>query len=155
MRGNCSILIGDNVLLNSRNRGYFAALYGRVKLFADGEKAAIIIGSNTRIHGACIHAYNKIEIGKNCLIAGNTTIVDSDGHDLFPSDISERLKTIKEGRPVVIEDNVWIGLNCIILKGVTIGHGSIIGAGSVVRKTIPPYSIVMGNPAIVVKKAKE
>jgi acetyltransferase-like isoleucine patch superfamily enzyme len=151
IRGNCSISIGDNVFLNSRNKGYFAGLYGPVKLFVDGENAFIKIGNNTRIHGVCIHAYKSIEIGDNCLIAGNTTIVDSDGHDPFPADISERLKTKKDGIPVVIEDNVWIGLNCIILKGVKIGQGSIIGAGSVIRKSIPPYSIVMGNPAIVVK----
>jgi acetyltransferase-like isoleucine patch superfamily enzyme len=61
------------------------------------------------------------------------------------------LITKKEGRPVVIEDNVWIGMNCIILKGTRIGKGTIIGAGSVVRESIPPYSIAIGNPARVVK----
>lgn len=152
IRGNCSISIGENVLLNSINRGYFAAMFSPVKLFVDNDGAAIRIGNNTRIHGSCFHAYNKIEIGNNCLIAGNTIIVDSDGHDPFPSDLGKRLITEKKGSPVIIEDNVWIGLNCIILKGVRIGEGSIIGAGSVVREDIPPYSVALGNPAKVVKR---
>lgn len=152
LRGNCSISIGSNVLLNSRNRGYFGALYSPVKLFVDNEKALIKIGNNTRIHGSCIHAYRSIEVGNNCLIAANTIIVDSDGHEIFPSQISKRLITKKEGIPVVIEDNVWIGLNCVILKGVRIGEGSIIGAGSIVRESVPSFSVVMGNPAGVVKR---
>lgn len=155
IKGNCMITIGDNVLLNSRNKGYFGPLYSPVKLCVDHEGASIRIGNNTRIHGSCLHAYSSIEIGNNCLIAANTTIVDSDGHDLFPTQINERLVTRKEGIPIVVEDNVWIGLNCIVLKGVRIGEGSIIGAGSVVRDSIPRYSIAIGNPAVVVKRIIE
>ena len=152
VRRHCRISIGDNVLLNSRNRGYFGPLYGPVKLFADSDGASISIGHNTRIHGSCLHSYNRIDIGKNCLIAANTVIVDSDGHDPFPADLTDRLAVKKEGIPVVIEDNVWIGLNCVILKGVHIGEGAIIGAGSVVRDSVAPRSLVIGNPAQVVKR---
>jgi acetyltransferase-like isoleucine patch superfamily enzyme len=155
IRGRCTITIGNNVLLNSRNRGYFAAIHSPVKLFVDSDGASITIGSNTRIHGSSIHAYESIKIGNNCLIAGNTLIVDSDGHDPFPDEITDRLVTRKEGKPVSIGDNVWIGANCTILKGVNIGEGSIIGAGAVVRQSIPPYSVAIGNPAVIVKKREK
>ena len=154
LRGNSRLVLGNGVLLNSSNRGYFAALYGPVKLFADHDGASITIGDHTRIHGSCIHAYNSVSIGRNCLIAANTVIVDSDGHDPFPSAIEDRLPTQKVGVPVVIEDNVWIGMNCIILKGVCIGTGSVIGAGSVVRRSIPPFSLASGNPSTVVRRVE-
>lgn len=151
IRGRSSITIGDNVTLNSRNIGYFGAMFSPVKLFTDQDDAAIVIGNNTRIHGSCLHAYRRIEVGANCLIAANTVILDSDGHDLSPERPEERLTGHPEGVPVIIEDNVWIGMNCIILKGVRIGSGSVVGAGSVVRKDVPPRTIVAGNPATVVK----
>ncbi len=62
-----------------------------------------------------------------------------------------RLQGYTPPRPVVIEDDVWIGTRAIILPGVRVGAGSIIGAGAVVTKSVPPYSIVAGNPARVVK----
>jgi acetyltransferase-like isoleucine patch superfamily enzyme len=151
VRGRCQITLGSNVVLNSRNRGYFAALFSPVKLFADHDGATITIGDNTRIHGSCIHAYASIAIGSNCLIAGNTVIIDSDGHDPFPKDLADRMAVQKRGKPIVIENNVWIGLNCTILKGVRIGEGAIIGAGSVVREDVPARCVVMGNPARIVK----
>jgi|GEM_PF-480040 len=153
IRGNARVVIGNNVVLNSRNRGYFGQLLGPVKLFVDNPGATIRIGDNTRIHGACLHAYRSIEVGANCLIAGNTTIVDSDGHEAFPDRLEDRLTTRKQGEPVVIGDNVWIGMNCIILKGTCIGTGAVVGAGSVVRCDIPPHTIAIGNPAVVVKTA--
>jgi acetyltransferase-like isoleucine patch superfamily enzyme len=115
------------------------------------ENSLIEIGDNTRINGASIHATNKITIGKNCLIAANVTIIDSDGHGRA---VSERSLSNPESSSVIIEDNVWIGINSIILKGVKIGENSIIGAGSVVTKSIPPNSVVAGNPARIVKILK-
>lgn len=63
---------------------------------------------------------------------------------------AERIKSQDKAKPIVIEDNVWIGCNSIILKGVTIGEGSIVSAGSVVMDNVPSHSIVRGNPAVVV-----
>jgi len=146
-----SITIANNVTLNSRNRGYHINLHSPVKLFADRPGAEIYIGENTRIHGTCIHAYEKISIGESCLIAGNTQIFDGGGHDLSFPDVENRINTRGNANPIVIEDNVWIGANCIILPGVCIGNGSVIAAGSVVYKDIPPFVIAGGNPAKVIK----
>ena len=55
-------------------------------------------------------------------------------------------------QPIVIEDDAWIGMNCIILKGVTVGRGAVVGAGSVVTKDVPPWTLVAGNPARVIKE---
>ena len=148
------VIIGQNVTLNSRNRGYHVAMYSPIKIFADTKGAIISIGDNSRIHGSCVHAYKSITIGKNCLIAANTNIFDAQGHLLSFENSSRRIfthDTQSEAKPVVIEDNVWIGFNSIILPGVTVGEGSIIAAGSVVTKTLPPLCIAGGNPAKVIR----
>lgn len=152
IRNGGKIVIGDNVTLTSKNRGYHINMHSPVKLYADRRNAEIYIGNNTRIHGTCVHAYDRIHIGDNCLIAANTQIMDGSGHDLSFDDPANRINTIGVAKPVVIEDNVWIGANCIVLPGVTIGKGSIISAGSVVTKDIPPMAIAGGNPAKVIKQ---
>ncbi|PYF79862.1 acetyltransferase-like isoleucine patch superfamily enzyme [Marinomonas alcarazii] len=149
---NAKIALGKNVTLNSLNYGYHANMYSPVKLMADREHAIIKIGDNTRINGACLHAYNSIEIGKNCLIAANVQILDASGHELSFENPSNRINTSSEGKPVVIEDNVWIGLNAIILAGVRIGQGSVIGANTVVTKDVPSMVVFVGSPGKVVKK---
>ncbi len=144
-----SIHIGNNVTLRSDDRGYHASIYAPTRLMTDGKDHTIIeIGDNTRINGASIHATERINIGKNCLIASNVIIIDSDGHGISPF---ERDLSNPVSSPVIIEDNVWIGMNSIILKGVRIGENSIIGAGSVVTKSIPANCVAAGNPARVVK----
>ena len=150
-----NIVIGDNVKLNSNNYSYHINMHSPVKLMADRPGAIIEIGDNTRIHGTCIHAYKKISIGKNCLIAANTQIFDGNGHDLSFEDVDNRINTIGGAKEVVIEDSVWIGANCIIMPGVHIGKGSVISAGSIVVKDIPPMCIAGGNPAKVIKSYKE
>jgi acetyltransferase-like isoleucine patch superfamily enzyme len=143
--------IGKNVSFTSRNRGYHLNLQSPMKLMLDKKGAEIVIGDNTRIVGTCIHAQESIRIGNNCLIAGNCQIVDSSGHELSFDNVKNRIKTLGKTRPIVIEDNVWIGANTFVLPGVTIGEGSVIGAGSIVVSNIPPYSIARGNPAVVIK----
>jgi acetyltransferase-like isoleucine patch superfamily enzyme len=150
-RGN--IELGNDVTLYSTPRNYFAHLASPVRLFVEGQKAFIRIGDNTRINGATIHARSRIIIGNNCLIAANTSIVDSHGHKNCFSAPDNRINTTDDPKDIVIEDSVWIGLSCIILKGARIGYGSIIGAGSVVVSDIPPYSIARGNPAQVIKSS--
>lgn len=145
------IKIGKNVTLNSWNLGYHINMHSSVKLLADRKDALIEIGDNTRIHGSCIHAFNTITIGQNCLIAANCQIMDGSGHDLSFDDVSKRLNTVGDAKPVVIKNNVWIGANCIIMPGVTIGEGSIVAAGSVVVKDVPEMCICGGNPAKVIK----
>ncbi len=147
------IQIGRGVMINSSNRGYHVNMHSPVKLLADRPGAHIQIGEETRIHGSCIHAYNSIIIGKRCLIAANCQIIDCNGHELSFDDVDYRIQTTSEGRPVVIEDAVWIGANSIVLPGVRIGRGSVVAAGSVVARDVPAMVVVAGNPAKVIKEA--
>ena len=115
----------------------------------------ITIGNGVRINSKChIGAINCIQIGNNVLFGSNVFITDhSHGrcieaeNDIAPSD-----RDLFSKGPVVIEDNVWLCENVIILPGVHVGRGCIIGAGAVVTKDVPPYSVVVGNPAKVVKQ---
>jgi len=103
------------------------------------------IGNNTEFNIS-----ERISIGDNCLIASYCKFID---HDHGFSEINKLIR-LQEPKmtPIIIEDNVWIGTNCIILKGVTIGSGSIIGAGSVVTKNVSPNEVWCGSPAKFQKK---
>lgn len=147
-----TIMVHNNVVLNSNNNNYFINMHSPVKLCTSMPNARIIIGENTRIHGTCIHAYEEITIGKGCLIAANCQIVDTNRHELNFHDPSLRLKVSTKTKPVHIGDYVWIGANSVILPGVTIGEGSVIAAGSVVTKDVPPYSLYGGNPAKEIRR---
>ena len=148
---NGKLILGNNVSLKSNKKSYHIHMHSSVKLMADKKDAMIIIGDNTRINGACIHACERIEIGKNCLIAANTQIFDGSGHDLSIDDPENRINTTGDTRPIKIGNNVWIGANCIIMPGVNIGNGSVIAAGSVVIKDIPEMCVAGGNPAKIIK----
>ena len=149
---NASVVLSDNVLLNSSNHSYHINMHSRVKIMCDVGGAEIYIGKNTRIHGSCIHAFKKIHIGNDCLIAANCQIFDSNGHHSSPNERRISNGTAKE---ITIGDNVWIGANSIILPGVSIGSNSIIAAGSVVNKSIPAEHIAGGNPAKSIKQINE
>jgi carbonic anhydrase/acetyltransferase-like protein (isoleucine patch superfamily) len=146
------VVLAENVLLNSRNHGYHVNMHSPVKLLADRPGAEIVVGANTEINGTCIHAYESIHIGSDCLIAANTQIMDGSGHDASFPDVARRRLTGGGSSPIVIEDCVWIGANCVVLPGTRIGRGSIVGAGSVVRGVIPPGVLAAGNPARVVRR---
>ena len=91
-------------------------------------------------------AAESIVIGDACMIAHGVYISDADWHGIY-----DRAQPVGNTKPVTLEDNVWIGDSAIICKGVTIGKNSIIGAGAVVTKDVPPNSIFAGNPAKLVK----
>ncbi|MDN3648160.1 acyltransferase [Reinekea marina] len=146
------IVIGNNVQLNSRNRGYHVSMYSPVKLFAESNNTLIRIGDRTRIHGSCIHAIKRIEIGKNCLIAANCQIMDSSGHELCLENPEDRINSKGKGKAIFIHDNVWLGTGCIIMPGVTIGAGTVVSANSVVIRDLPPGVVAAGNPARVIKE---
>ena len=148
------IIIADNTTINSSNYGYHINIHSKCKLYADRPNGIIEIGKNCRIHGTCLHAYKKIIIGDNCLIAANTHIIDGNGHQLCMDAPENRLIMSDEGKDIIIEDNVWIAANCIILGGSHIGKGSVITAGSVVKGVVPPNCIFGGNPAKLIKEYK-
>lgn len=152
VKNGSKIYIGNNVMLNSSNFGYHINMFTYTKLLADGFNSEIHIGDNTRIHGSCIHTQSKITIGKNCLIAANCQIIDNNGHKALMENPENRINTNDKARPIIIEDNVWIGANCFILPGVTIKNGSVIAAGSIVSKDVPSNVVVGGNPAKILKK---
>ena len=112
--------------------------------------AVLEIGNNVGISGSTINSTTRISIGDNVLIGSGCLITDTDSHPLSPIDRDN--KRTPKSKPISIERNVFIGARTIVLKGVTIGEGSVVGAGSVVSKDVPPYSIVVGNPAQVVKQ---
>ena len=115
----------------------------------------LVIGDGVFIgHGTTFALATRISVGKFASIAGGCFIADTEGHSNYnpQKPIWEVPAGESDVAPVTIEDGVQISRNCMILKGVTIGARSVIGAGSVVRSDIPPDSIVMGNPARVVKK---
>ena len=148
---NSNLIIGNNVTINSDNNGYHLNMYSKCKIMLDRAGAKVIIGDNTRIHGSCIHAYNLIKIGNNCLIAANCQIFDGNGHDLSWRNVDNRINTQGESKEVNIEDSVWLGTNVVVLPGVKIGKGSIISANSVVHKNIPSMVLAGGNPIKIIK----
>lgn len=99
---NATLIIGNNVTINSQNKGYHVNMFNPCKLMADRPNAIIEIGDNTRFHGSCIHAYKKVRIGKNCLIAANCQIIDGNGHDISFPDVSNRINTKGNSEAVII-----------------------------------------------------
>lgn len=122
---------------------------GMVRLKARGGEARIQVGDGTAIsNNTQVFAEQSITIGARCLIGDGVLILDSNFHDLSAEGRHHRRP---ETAAIVIEDNVFIGSRVIILKGVTIGKDSVIGAGSVVARSIPPGVIAAGNPAKVIR----
>ena len=132
--------------------------------FSVGVKGRCTVGDYTLLNGALIMAEERIEIGSYCLISWNVGIADSDFHPLDPAARRQdalALAPYLKNRPprpeirtapVLIRDNVWIGMGAVILKGVTIGENSVVAAGAIVTRDVPPNTVVAGNPARVVKE---
>ena len=123
-------------------------LYPHVKVSLCGEKdrpAILKLGNNVAIGDRTeIHVGERIEIGDNTLISWDCCIMDRDYHK-FGGDVELK-------RPIKIGSRVWIGCNCLIMKGVTIGDGAVVAAGSVVTKDVPQGALVGGNPAKVIRE---
>lgn len=144
--------IGEDVMIDSDRRAYHSSMHSPTKLVAKTPGAIILIGSKSRIHGTCIHARSSVRIGRQCLIAANCHIVDSNGHEKLLDHPAGRLDSIDQPLPIVIGDSVWIGMNCVILPGVSIGDGAVIGTGSVVTRDIPAGCFAAGVPAEVLER---
>lgn len=149
--------IGDNCLIG----GNFVF---------DSKDGHVTVGDGTFIGGSTFISHTSIEIGNHVTIAWGCTIYDHNSHSLDyrmrRKDVDDQLDDIRHNRcfvenkdwtcvkskPIRICDDAWIGMNVIILKGVTVGEGAVVGAGSVVTKDVPPWTVVAGNPAKVVKE---
>ena len=139
----------------------------------ESDEGMIEVGDDTFINGGTsLISRSHIKIGNSVTIAWGCTIYDHNSHSL---DYQERQKDITrqnndyrngqnfifskdwstvKSKPIVIEDNVWIGFDSVILAGVTIGKGAIVGAKSVVRQDVEPWTVVIGNPAVIIKRLK-
>lgn len=141
--------------------GSHTHVQGELFIFPHGGKITLgewcFVGEGTRIWSSA-----SVEIGNRVNISHSVNIFDSLTHPIRAADRHEQIKTILEHghprqisfgeRPVKICDDAWIGAGAIVLRGVTVGEGAIIGAGSVVTKNVPPFSIVAGNPATLVRE---
>lgn len=145
-----SFQVGDNFHVLSSNyfnplvRGNKTSLYVR-------SGASLMIGSNSGISSSCIFCTKNITIGNHVQIGANSLIMDSDAHYIDFKKRRESASDIGYSKDIIISNDVLIGANSIVLKGVTIGERSVIGAGSVVTKSIPADCIAAGNPCRVIR----
>lgn len=141
---NSEIFIGDNCIFSSKKTSNLSGVFSPCIISTAKKGAKIIIGDNCGFSGTRIRAGADVIIGNNVRCGANTYIASTDAH-------SDDYRAGKD-RPVVLEDNVWLGLNVVVLKGVTIGKNTLIGANSVVTKDIPANVIAAGNPCRVIKQ---
>jgi len=142
------IIIGEDFIICSDPKQNSIGVFQKSIIKALSPMSVISIGNNVGISGATISGSN-ITIGNDVLIGSGVLISDNDAHPIDPKKRNDN--SYIKSAPVIIEDEVFIGARSIILKGVTIGRGSVIGAGSVLSKNVPPYQIWAGNPAKFVK----
>jgi acetyltransferase-like isoleucine patch superfamily enzyme len=150
IRNKGKIELGHNVFLNSYPDG---VLY-KTGLMAHLTSSLIKIGDNCSLNGTIVHSRNAVIIGNNCMFGPGVVILDNDSHN--PSIDPERRRQGKISEsPVIIGNNVWVGMRSIIMKGVHIGDNSIIAAGSIVTKNVPNNQLFGGNPATFIKILEE
>lgn len=149
--GSGDLIIGENVKINSGR--FFNPIGGDTRACFTLRGGVIKIGSNSGLSNCTLVSDSLIMIGSNVNIGGGVKIYDTDFHDLCPIMRAAEKSGCYYGnsKEIHIENNVFIGAHTIILKGVTIGENSIIGAGSVVTKSIPSNEIWAGNPAKYIK----
>jgi acetyltransferase-like isoleucine patch superfamily enzyme len=147
------IQIGDRCVLCSDSEFNALGINHPLVIRTLRQGAEILIGEDTGMSGGSICAASSIRIGAGCLIGANVTLADTDFHAISPS--NRRYNSNPDEiavAPIVIEDNVFIGADVFILKGVTVGKNSVIGAASVVTRDVPENSVAAGNPARVVRR---
>lgn len=132
-------------------------------MFDVGPNGRVKLGDYALVHGARIICDSEISIGDYTLISWNVVLMDT---YRLPQSVPERRQELERvslreprlasakvpARPIHIERNVWIGFDACILPGITIGEGSVVGAKSVVTENIPPFTVVAGNPARVIRQ---
>ncbi|MDA9267063.1 acyltransferase [Salibacteraceae bacterium] len=147
--------VGDNTIVS----GHFVI---------ENSSGSISIGSNSFIGGGMFVSAKGISIGNDVMISWGCTFMDNDAHSLDwknrKNDVRDWKRGLDEDKigkykdwstvgadQIIVRDKAWVGFNCIILKGINIGEGAIVAAGSVVTKNVEPYTLVGGNPARFIK----
>ena len=133
--------------------------------FVVGPQGRVNIGAYTVLNGAYLVCNGHIEVGDHCLLAWGSVLTDTWPADVrslpislrrevmrsIAADPARRLSALVEPRPIVVEDNVWIGFDAVVLPGVRLGRGSVVGCKTVVAENVPPYAVVVGSPARIVR----
>lgn len=144
------VVYGPNISIG-KSVVFVSDRYSRTSLTTvkmGGHEGRITIGDHVLVmNGVRISSAAGITIGDGCMLANNCYLTDADWHD-----IHNRGSYPGRCAPIVLERGAWIGDSAIVCKGVTIGENSIVGAGAVVRRDVPPNVVVVGNPAKIVKK---
>lgn len=134
--------IGKNCRFMSKSWGNSIGL-NHICMLTVESKANLSIGNNCSFSGDSIWCFESITIGSHVRVGANCLIMDGDAHQDDPR--------AGKNKPIVIEDNVWLGGNVVVKKGVTIGRNSVIGMNSVVTKNIPANCVAIGNPCVVIR----
>ncbi|MBF0553510.1 MAG: acyltransferase [Nitrospirae bacterium] len=147
-----NVSIGKNVSLHAPNMSIGDNVTIAENCVFDGIGGTVTIGSHTSIaNNTTIMAIKEITIGRKCFIAPRCFFVDFNhifsDRNLYIKDQYDYGEEQRTAKSIIIEDDCWLGANVIVLKGVTIGRGSVVGAGSLVTKSIPPFSVAAGVPA--------
>lgn len=145
------VQFGNNIVFTNLTRFNPVGLNKKCSIYVE-KGGELIIGANSGFSGVSIVCHRKIEIGEYCNFGGNTFIWDTDFHPLNYMDRRIHDKSKIRSMPIVIGNDVFIGANSTILKGVTIGDRAIIGCGSIVSKDIPSDEVWAGNPIRFIKK---
>ena len=143
IRGPGTVVFGDDCTV-------VATRFAPVTPYTHSPQAVIQIGHRVVLHGTRLGCCQRIEVAENCLLA-DARLFDTDFHALESAG-RHRWHTAGVTKPVMIGPDVWIGAGAMILKGVSIGAHAVVGAGSVVTRDVPPWAVVAGNPARVVKQ---
>jgi acetyltransferase-like isoleucine patch superfamily enzyme len=144
---NCSVVVGSNSIINAR-------------ISFDRAGASFVCGERCYVGASHIVSAHKVELEDDVVVSWGVTIVDHNSHALDWNERRDDIIDWARGHknwehvkiaPVTLKQRCWVGFNASILKGVTIGQGAIVAAGAVVTKDVPPYTIVAGNPARVIR----
>ena len=144
-----NLRLGNDVYLNSFPNGssFVAALNTYYP------ESLISVGYNCRLNGTLINCNENVTIRNDCMFGPGTIIVDNDSHRTSIDYFKRRKKPVSKS--ILIDENVWVGMNCIILKGIHIGKNAIIAFGSVLTKDVPTNTLFAGNPAKLIKNLKD